>query len=53
MPRFKAHIRDGRRKLADLEVDVRTPSRSVTTAVPRLARRAAAGLARAARRALS
>jgi hypothetical protein len=23
MPRFKAHIRDGRRKLADLEVDVR------------------------------
>lgn len=22
MPRFKAHIRDGRRKLADLEVDV-------------------------------
>ena len=26
MPRFKAHIRDGRRKLADLEVDVRTPA---------------------------
>ena len=28
MPRFKAHIRDGRRKLADLEVDVRTPASS-------------------------
>jgi hypothetical protein len=25
MPRFKAHIRDGRRKLADLEVDVSPP----------------------------
>ena len=23
MPRFKAHLRDGRRKLADVEVDVR------------------------------
>ena len=23
MPRFKAHLRDGRRKLADVDVDVR------------------------------
>jgi hypothetical protein len=49
MPRFKAHIRDGRRKLADLEVDVRT----LDALAARPARRAATGVARAARHALS